>query len=81
MVSTNIFSSKLFLMIIIITWNVTRVVTISKNHKIAFFGIQDQEFIIKPYLKVMKISLKIIYYSIQLGIDVSIIAKCWIFSK
>ena len=58
------------------------VVTISKSHKMTFFGIQDQEGNIKPYFKSTKIGLKIVYYLIKcfftrkLGIAVSIIAKC-----
>ena len=81
-VSPNIFSDKLFLMIIS-----SHEKSISKSHKMTFSGIQDQEVIIKPYFKCTKFGLKFVYYLIKcfftrkLGIVVSIIVRCWIFSK
>ena len=60
----------------------SKVVPISKSHKMTFLGIQDQEVIIKPYFKCTKVSLKIVYHLIKcfftrkLGFVVRIIAKC-----
>ena len=46
MVSPEIFSNKMFLMIII-TCKVAKVVLICKSHKMTFFGIQNKEVMIQ----------------------------------
>ena len=87
MLSNNVFSDKLLLMIASSYEKLRKLFPLLRVIKRHFFGFQDQKAVISSYLKCTKDCLKIVYYLIKcfftrkLGIVVSIIAKCWIFSK